>query len=186
MLQKIAETDGQILLWIQENVRCAPLDAIMKPITHLGDFGIVMIAAALILIMIPKTRKLGLLCSAALICSLLINNLLIKHTVLRTRPYEAVDGLKRIVGRQHDTSFPSGHSAGSFVLAAVIFRETPRKIGVPILILAFLIALSRLYVGVHYPTDVIVGIINGTLIGIAVCAVYHRYIVKSDTRLHRA
>ena len=185
MFDRLIEMDGDILLWIQENLRSDILSPVIKLITHLGDMGLIMILTSIVLMIIPKTRKLGFLCSAALVCSVIINNVIIKHAVLRVRPYEAVEGLQRIVGKAHDTSFPSGHAAGSFVLAAVIFRETPRKIGVPVLILALLIALSRLYVGVHYPTDVLVGMISGTLIGIATCFVYHKYIARSSAGLHR-
>ena len=103
-------------------------------------------------------------------------------TGVRTRPYEAVDGLQRIIEAQRDLSFPSGHTGSSFAAAVVIFLTCPRKIGVPALILAFLIMFSRLYVGVHYPTDVLAGMITGTLIAVLVCRVYqkkHRKVLES-------
>lgn len=185
MTDKLIETDGQILLWIQDNLRNSITDPIVSFITHLGDYGAVMIAAVLILTAIPKTRRLGLLCLTSLVACLLINNVIIKHAVARTRPYEVVDGLRTIVGKQHDTSFPSGHASGSFVMAAVIINETRKRIWIPVLIFAVLIALSRLYVGVHYPTDVLVGIISGTLTGIITCLIYHNVIAKNKQRLHR-
>lgn len=185
MLDKIAELDGSILLWIQENIRSDLLTPIVKAITYLGNGGALMIAAALALMLIPKTRRLGFLCAAALMVNVVINNLILKNVIARTRPYEVVEGLRLIIGRQSDFSFPSGHTTAGFTMASVIFSETRRRIGIPVVILALLIGASRLYVGVHYPTDVLAGIISGTLIGAATCAVYHRLIVKNERRLHR-
>lgn len=174
MLDKLLEIDGEILLWIQDHVRADFLDPVVKAITYLGNGGILMIALCIALLIIPKTRKLGIVCSCSLAATFLINNLILKNIIARTRPYEVVDGLSRIIGKQSDYSFPSGHSGASFAVAVPIFKECPYKIGIPFLILAFLIALSRLYVGVHYPTDVIAGILLGTLFGILACYVYHK------------
>ena len=185
MFEKLIEMDGQLLLWIQDNLRFDAITPFVKAITYSANGGAIMIAATLILMIIPKTRKLGLLCAAALVVNALICNVIFKNIVARIRPYEVVDGLKLIIGKQNDWSFPSGHSSGGFTVSTVIFRETPRKIGIPIIIFALLIALSRLYVGVHYPTDVICGIIIGALTGFLTCTIYHRAIAKNQTRLHR-
>lgn len=185
MFEKITDLDGQFLLWIQDNIRNDILTPIVKIITFLGNAGLLVIAATLTLMIIPKTRKLGLLCAAALIVNTILCNLILKNAVGRIRPYEVIDGLKLIVGKQSDWSFPSGHASSGFTMGTVMWRETPRKIGIPVLILALLIALSRLYVGVHYPTDVICGIILGTMVGFFTCTVYHRAIAKNYERLHR-
>lgn len=79
-----------------------------------------------------------------------------------------------MIEAQPDFSFPSGHTASSFAAAVVIFILCPKKAGVPVLVLAFLIMLSRLYVGVHYPTDVLAGMITGTLTAVLVCVVAKR------------
>ncbi|MBQ8966707.1 phosphatase PAP2 family protein [Ruminococcus sp.] len=185
MIDKLLETDGQILLWIQENVRSDVLDPIVKAVTHMGDAGVIMIAAVLVLFIIPRTRRLGLLCGAALVINVLLNNVILKNAVDRTRPYEAINELHAMIGKQRDASFPSGHSSGSFCVASVIFRECRLRIGIPVLLLALSIALSRLYVGVHYPTDVLAGIITGTFYGIMTCVIYHKYISHEPSRLHR-
>ncbi len=179
MFDKLLEIDGEILLWIQQHLRADFLNPVVKGITYLGNGGILMIALCIILMIIPKTRRLGIVCSCSLAATFLLNNLLLKNIVARTRPYEAVNGLSRIIGKQSDYSFPSGHSGASFAVAVPIFKECPRRIGVPVLILAFLIALSRLYVGVHYPTDIIAGILLGTLFGTLSCCIYHK---KTDTQ----
>ena len=154
--------DGQFLIWLQENVRNDVLTPIMKLITHLGDKGIFWILIAVVMLFFKKTRPLGIMAGIALVFSVLINNVLIKPNVGRIRPYEVVDGLKLIIERQDDPSFPSGHSGASFAAAVVFLVKGPKKIGIPAIIMAALIAFSRLYVGVHYPTDVITGIITGT------------------------
>ena len=90
------------------------------------------------------------------------NNILLKNLVARVRPYYAVEGLTPIVTKPSEFSFPSGHAAISFASAGVFYRKLPRKYGVPAVVMAGLISLSRLYVGVHYPTDVLMGILSGT------------------------
>jgi len=154
--------DGQFLIWLQENVRSDFLTPIMKLITHLGDKGLFWILTAFVLLIFKKTRPLGIMAGMALVFSVLINNVMIKPNVGRIRPYEVVDGLKLLIEKQHDPSFPSGHSGASLAAAVVYLVKGPKKIGIPAIILALLIAFSRLYVGVHYPTDVIAGIITGT------------------------
>ena len=88
-------------------------------------------------------RRTGVLMTCSLLGSLIVNNLILKNLVARTRPYEAVDGLQRIIEAQRDLSFPSGHTGSSFAAAVVIFLTCPGKIGVPALILAFLIMFFK-------------------------------------------
>ena len=171
-MDTLLQLDGNILLWIQEHVRNDALTPVMKFITHLGDAGWIWIALTIMFLLVKKMRSTGVLMTCSLVGSLIINNLILKNLVARTRPYEAVDGLQRIIEAQRDLSFPSGHTGSSFAAAVVIFLSCPRKIGVPALILAFLIMFSRLYVGVHYPTDVLAGMITGTVIAVLVCRVY--------------
>lgn len=169
MLETITQLDGEILLWIQENLRKEFLSPVVKFITHLGDAGWFWIVLALVLVLIPKTRRIGIATASSLLGSYIINNLILKNLVARTRPYEVVEGLHRIIEAQSDLSFPSGHTGSSFAAAVTIFLLCPRKYGVPAMILAVLISLSRLYVGVHYPTDVLCGAVTGTVIAILVC-----------------
>ena len=159
--------EGNILLWIQENLRSAALTPVMEFITHLGDTAFIWIAMAAVFFVFKRTRMTGLQVLAALLGSLLINNLILKNFIARVRPYEVVGGLALLIEKQPDWSFPSGHSASSFAAAPVIFLNHPRT-GWPALVLAALIAFSRLYVGVHYPTDVLFGALSGILIGTAV------------------
>ena len=175
--------DGQFLLFLQENVRNDVLTPIMKLMTHLGDKGIFWILIAVIMCFFKKTRPLGLTAGIALVFSVLINNALIKPNVGRIRPYEVIDGLKLLIEKQHDPSFPSGHSGASFAAAVVFLVKGPKKIGIPSIIMAFLIAFSRLYVGVHYPTDVIAGIITGTCCAIIAIMIWSIVEKKSSAKM---
>ena len=179
--------DGQFLLFLQENVRNDVLTPIMKLITHLGDKGIFWILIAIILCFFKKTRPIGIMAGMALVLSVLINNAIIKNLVARPRPYlpETVggQGLKLLIGEQSDWSFPSGDSGASFAAAVVFLVKGPKKLGIPSIIMAFLIAFSRLYVGVHYPTDVLAGIITGTCCAIISFMIWSIFEKKAPAKL---
>ena len=161
--------DLPILDWIAENIANPVLDAVMPVITVLGDAGIFWILCAVALLCFPKHRKTGLAMGAALIIGLLICNLTLKPLVERIRPYDYQakylgNEIKLLISRQSDFSFPSGHTIASFEAATVLMIRN-KKLGVPALVLAILIAFSRLYLYVHYPTDVLVSVVLG--VGIA-------------------
>lgn len=157
--------DSKILLFLQEKVRNPVLTPIMTGITTLGNAGAIWILITVVLCIPKKTRRVGIISLCALIGSLIVNNLILKNLVGRIRPYEVIGGLYPLIEKQVDASFPSGHTGASFASGWVLFRNLPGRFGVPALILAIAIAFSRLYVGVHYPTDVLAGMIIG--IGLA-------------------
>ncbi len=161
MLETLLNLDGGFLLFLQEYVRNPILDSIMIFITSLGDDGIIWIAATIALLIPKKTRKIGIMSAVALLGSLLINNTIIKNIVQRPRPFRTFTELTILIPTPGEFSFPSGHTASSFAAAAVFYRYLPKKIGIPAIVLAGLIGFSRLYVGVHYPTDVIAGVVMG-------------------------
>ena len=164
MLETLLNLDCGFLLFLQDSVRNPILNSIMIFITSLGDGGIIWIAATIALLIPKKTRKVGIMSAVALLGSLLINNNLIKNIVQRPRPYVTFTDLQIIIPQPSEFSFPSGHTSSSFASAAVFYRHLPKKFGVPAVILAALIGFSRLYVGVHYPTDVLAGAVMGILL----------------------
>ncbi len=168
--------DGQILIWIQEHLRAGWLNPIMRTITSLGNAGLFWILLALVLLSFKKTRKIGLACAVSIAIGALITNLILKNWIARIRPYEALESLSILVSKPHDFSFPSGHSTASFAGAWALFRNTKSRWRIPALVLAALIALSRLYVGVHYPTDVLAGCAIGILSGEISTRIVHRFI----------
>lgn len=157
--------EANIILWIQENLRVGFLTPVMQGITTLGDGGVFWIILSMLLLLFKKTRKVGICCALGLIFDLLVVNIAVKPLVARVRPYEVIKEITILTHQPGDHSFPSGHSAGSFACAWAFFRAYKKKWGVPALVLASLIAISRLYVGVHYPTDVIGGIVIGIIVG---------------------
>ena len=175
--------DLPILAWIAANLRSAFGDAVMPVITLLGDAGIFWIAIAVVFLFIPKYRKIGLAMGAALVLGLLICNVTMKPLFARIRPYDylAEQGITidLLIAAQHDFSFPSGHTLASFEAATVLMIHN-RKLGIPAMILACLIAFSRLYLYVHYPTDVLFSVVLGICI-----AFLGNYLVKQGYALYK-
>lgn len=162
------EFELKILDFIREHLTCPFLDAVMPVITSLANGGIIWILTAAVLLIFKKTRKTGFSVALSLICGLIIGNLILKNLVGRIRPYDLNEGVEILIARLSDYSFPSGHTLASFEAATVLMIRD-RRLGIPALIIAIIIAFSRLYLYVHYPTDVLAGIILGVLIGIFAC-----------------
>ena len=154
----------RILDWIQ-TLPTPFLDKIMVFITRLGDAGIIWILLSIVLLLIPKTRKSGAVMVAALVVDVLLCNIVLKNLVARTRPYDVNTGVHLLVAKLHDYSFPSGHTAASFASVTTLYLAGEKKLWKFALVLACLIAISRLYLYVHYPTDVLGGILFGVISG---------------------
>lgn len=164
MFEALLNLDSNILIWIQEFVRNSILNPIFIGITHLGDGGVIWIGISLLLLIPKKTRKIGIMGIVAIVLSGVINNICLKNIVARMRPFDKMDNLITLITPPVDYSFPSGHTAASFAVGWLLFRKLPKEYGIPSLILAILIGFSRLYVGVHYPSDVIMGMLSGIFI----------------------
>lgn len=158
------QLDSSILLWFQ-SLRQEWMTPFWKFITSLGNAGWFWIALSLLLVCFGRTHRAGASALLALALGALMTNVLIKPAFARIRPYEVVDGLILLIEKQKDFSFPSGHSCASFAAAVALWRHLSRRVSVSLLCLAALIAISRLYVGVHYPSDVLGGILIGILAG---------------------
>lgn len=165
--------DSRILLFLQERVRNPVLTPILTGITMLGNAGAIWIGITIVLCIFKKTRRIGIICACSIVISFLINNLILKNLVGRIRPYEVITGLQLLVAKPIDASFPSGHTSSSFSVAWVLLRNMPKRYGILFVALAAVIGFSRLYVGVHYPTDVLIGMISG--IG---CAYLAEFLIK--------
>ena len=165
MIDTLLALDGNLLLWIQTFLRQGFLNPIVSFYTKLGDAGLMWIALCVVLLIIPKTRRAGLAGAIALVLSLLCTNVVLKNLFTRTRPWLVVEGLTALVAEHDPNSFPSGHTSASFAAAAALYRCVPKKWGVLALVAAALMGLSRLYVGVHFPSDVIAGVLVGCFCG---------------------
>lgn len=153
----IQQADVWILLLIQEYLRADWMTGFWKAVTFLGNAGWFWIVTAVVFALIPKTRRAGLTAGFSLAVGALITNVFLKNAVARIRPYDLYPVIELLVEKQTDFSFPSGHTCASFAAALVYLRMFPERKGWGFVILAVLIGFSRLYVGVHYPTDVLGG-----------------------------
>ena len=154
----------KILDWFQ-TLHTPVLDKFMTSVTKLGNAGIFWIILTVLFLLIPKMRKTGVVMAAALIIDLLLCNVLLKNLVARTRPYDVNTVIQLLVAKLRDYSFPSGHTAASFASVASLYFAGEKKLWKPALVLACLIAVSRLYLYVHYPTDVLGGVVIGIIAG---------------------
>ena len=195
-MNALVEFESNILLWIQECLRSDFLDPIVKFITHSGDHGYLWIGLLLVLFCIPKTRKAAILGAFTLILTFVVTNLCLKPMIGRTRPYEVIEGLTRIIEKQSDRSFPSGHTANSMAVGVSLWLTSrryellgdkklyfPKSAGWAVLIWSILVGLSRLYVGVHYPTDVLGGAIIAIVNACLVFGIYKKYFMKKKGNL---
>ena len=171
----LQELDMNILLWIQEHLRTDALTPFWKVITFLGNGGWFWIVLCVLLICFGKTRKVGITAALSLTLGFLITNLLLKNIVARARPFDSYTQILPLITRPTDYSFPSGHTCASFACALVCLRMLPKKFGIPAVILAGMIAFSRLYLGVHYPGDVLAGFLVAMLSSLLSCYLIQKY-----------
>ncbi len=166
MFEMLNRIEIPILDWIQDTFACPFLDWFFPIITLLGDAGIFWIAVAVAMLLFKRTRATGLMVGVALLCGFLVGNLTLKPLFDRVRPYDFNPNfnIPLLVERLSDASFPSGHTLAC-VESATVLMIRDKRFGIPALVVAILVALSRLYLYVHYPTDVLVGAILGVVFG---------------------
>ena len=173
LLDIIRSVDYNILLLIADKLRGGVLDPVMTMLSLMGNGGAVWITLALLLLFFRKTRRAGAAMLLAMLVGFLVGNLWLKELVMRPRPFVTHSDLTALLDPGDPWSFPSGHALSSFA-AATAFCCFHRKAGVLALVLAALIAFSRLYASVHYPTDVLAGALLGVLLGLAAAALVDR------------
>lgn len=163
----ITEIDFTILNWIQEHLKCDILDKVMPVFTSIGNKGALFILMAVVLLCISKYRKWGAALSCSLFLGFLFGNLLIKNIVARMRPYDQAANITLLIDKLKDYSFPSGHTMAAFEFFAVLcMMPVKKRYKILAGIVAFTMAFSRLYLQVHFPSDVLGGMLLGTLFGV--------------------
>lgn len=159
--------DGGILLFIQNTLRQPWLDPLVAWYTRLGNAGLLWIVLSAAMLCHKRTRRAGITALMALALGFLCTNVLLKHLVQRTRPWLVVEGLAALIAEGDPNSFPSGHTTAAFAAAAAWWNTLPRRwMKVTGLVMAALMGLSRLYVGVHFPSDVLAGALVGGFCGV--------------------
>lgn len=209
-MDPFTQFDGDLLIGIQNALNADWLTPVMKVITYFGEGGYFWIVLCLILLIFKKTRRLGIVCTFSLMLTFLCCNLIIKPAVDRARPWEIFEAVKPFLPHPGDASFPSGHSAnamgpawGMFMATLPLKGENGRsydlvpclgwqgtgadpklmhRLSVALVVLGVLIGISRLYLGMHYPSDVICGLLLGMICATVVYTVI-TYIEKKRGRI---
>ena len=174
MSEAIFALDRAVLLFVQENLRCPALDVFFRFFSLICNAGICWLLLGAALAAFSETRRGGLAMLIGAGAETALCEGIIKHLVRRARPYTLIEELELLIAEQGTWSFPSGHTAASFTCAFILAGFFP-KYGRLAYIPAAIIAVSRVYVGVHYPSDVIAGAAFGVLTGWIVCTVLRRF-----------
>lgn len=164
MLEGLQHAELDVLWWIRDVFGCDFLDWLMPLITSLGNSGSFLFLLTAALLCTKRYRRMGLMVGLSLLLELFIVNLTLKPLVGRLRPFQVDEGISLLIGPPGDASFPSGHTASFFGGATVLMMQD-RRLGIPMLVLAVLVGFSRLYLQVHFPSDVLFGILLGIFNG---------------------
>lgn len=171
--------DFNIMQFVQNNFHNPITDAVFPIITYLGEKGIFWILIAVILLFFKKTRKCGILCLIAMAFCFIFGEVLLKNIICRVRPCNQFPDVALLISRPTSFSFPSGHSGASFAAATTIFVFN-KKFGIAALCLAALIGFSRVFLFVHYPTDVIAGALLGILCAVLTFIIWNAIEKKTN------
>ena len=181
----ILDFDFSILNFIQEHLRCAFLDGAMSFFSYIGEAGLVWIVFSVVLLFFKKTRVIGIASLAAMAITYALNDLVLKQLIGRPRPFSdcyeqrLLSEADLIIKKPSGAGFPSGHSAIAGAVTTTMFLHN-KKLGFCVLVPALLVVFSRLYNYVHFPTDVLCGILLGVIVAIIVTfafkktKVYHK------------
>lgn len=157
-MEYLNQLESTWLFWIQDNLRNDVLDVIMPIVSKINNAGMIAILTVILLLLWKKTRDTGIVALISLLLEFLLVNVFLKPTVMRTRPFVVNEALQLLGDFPTDYSFPSGHTGCAFAVAFVCLFGLPRKYGIFAIVMASMIAFSRLYNVAHYPTDVLAGI----------------------------
>ena len=138
------------------------LNSVMIFFSTIGNGGMCWIVVSILLAVIPRTRKCGFTMMASMALTFLLGNVFLKNLIAGPRPFMMDNSVTLLIPEPSEYSFPSGHTANSFA-AAVVICAYFRRAGIAALVMAATIAFSRMYLFVHYPTDILGGIALGTL-----------------------
>ncbi len=154
-----------LLNYIQNNIRTDFLDKLMPVISFMGKLSLMWVIIAAACLCFRKTRKLGRSLTFDMIFNLIASSCIIKPIVNRPRPCVLDNTVELLVGLPFDASFPSGHTLFAFGAATILFIYN-KWLGIAAYIFGCLMAFSRMYLYVHFPTDVLFGAVFGVAFAI--------------------
>src|SRR5574344_1100311 len=163
--------DLQILMFIKEHMTNPVFDALMPFFSTIGEYGAIWLAFGIVLLFNKRSRPYGIMLFIAVALGFFTGEIVIKNLVGRIRPCNFYPDVSVIVKRPHTYSFPSGHTCSSFAAALTVFFFD-KRFGIAAFILAAFIAFSRMYLFMHYPTDILAGLLLGIFSATVVHIVY--------------
>ncbi len=164
MLKQIQAWDDRVLMWFAKR-HTRVMNKLLILITTTGDNGYIWFALAVPFLLMNRWRLTGFTVLAAMGIASLTGEITIKHIVKRVRPCNKAFDEYLLIENPPHYSFPSGHTTASFAVATVVVCLCPLWMAIAVSLYAFLIAFSRLYLLVHYPTDVLAGMVIGIICG---------------------
>lgn len=176
----IQNLDASILYFMQNHIQNHFFNPIMIFFTTLGNMGLIWIIIAIVLLFSKKFRKVGILMFCALIINTILGEGILKHLFQRPRPFNTLPGLHLLIKAPTSYSFPSGHTSSAFA-CAIVLAYYIRKAAIPAIILAIIIGFSRVYLTVHYPSDVIAGMVLGIISALITIYAYSKYCKRNKT-----
>lgn len=182
MTSIITTIDWSVLHWIHNTLACSTLDYIMPKITTIGNSGLIWIVIAMVLIITKKYRRYGFILLIGLGLGFLVGNMFLKNMIERARPCWLDSSVTLLIPRPTDFSFPSGHTLAS-AIAATILTLSNKKFGLLAIPLAISIAFSRLYLYVHFPSDILGGAVIGLLIGLFIFRICEKLMIQWDKKV---
>jgi len=170
MIRTLRNLDLIVFQFINHKIHNSFFDFFFTQITHLGDFYVLWLFISLLLLIFGKKREknVGLVCLFTVILNAFVTNILLQPFFNRSHPYDVLGNVLLLVSKTPFLSFPCGQSSGSYAFATVVSFQYKKFCWIPLYSLAGLIAFSRIYIGVHYPLDVIAGAITGTSVALMV------------------
>lgn len=173
MIEFITQMDRSIILYVYESMRLPALDAMMVVVTTLGNKGYIWMLLALGFMLNKKTRTVGIVTLSALLLTTVIGEGILKQLVERPRPYVDFPDIQPLIEKLASYSFPSGHTASSFAASMVLGRYL-KKYAAVFWSLAVIMGFSRLYLFVHYPSDIVAGALLGVACAAVIITVYEK------------
>lgn len=189
MIETISQFESQILLFIQNHLRVDFLSKILAVFTTSANHGELWIDLILIFLIPKKTRKGAIYTLAALAFCSFFNDIVFKNIFHRIRPFNAFPEIVTIIKKPETFSFPSGHSCSAMAVGLTMLRKQEKKFGIPFFVLGLLMCYSRIYFGVHYPTDVLGGMswgIASSFIVVAIGGIIERKIAERKQKKEEA